>query len=224
MHIPPETTWWPALLRSAAALAGLLAVWTGCGLVNVPLHLGGPMNLSFSGPVGVPLVALGILGVALAPERVRHLALVLSAVLAVAAAGPNFWHDIPINDGAFQSLRSGVPSPDTWPASPFLHAVAFAPAGAALAAVRAGPQRMLPLAWWSVLATVASGIGLETFAGALTGDGPAAALVVPGVPVAALFALSGAFGRRAAPRAAAGQAAVLLVLCGLLWVEYRTAV
>lgn len=182
------------------------------------------MNLSFSGPVGVPLVALGILGAALAPERVRYLAQVLSALLAVVAAGPNFWSDIPIEDGALQSLRSGVPNPDTWPASPFLHAVAFAPAGVALAAVRPAPQRMLPLAWWSILATAASGTALEVFASALMGDGPGGALITPGVPIAALLTLPGALGRRAAPRAAAGQAAVLLVLCGLLWIEYRTAV
>ncbi|RYI04291.1 MAG: hypothetical protein EON48_15415, partial [Acetobacteraceae bacterium] len=132
------------LLRLLAALAGLLALWVGCDLTNRPLHSGGPMNIALN-PVGMPLVVLGVVGVALAPVRGWVAVWPLTALLALVTAGPNLWEGIPIGDGAFQSLRAGVPDPGSWPASAYLHALALAPVGVALAALLPGPQRVAPL-------------------------------------------------------------------------------
>lgn len=208
------------LPRLAAALAGLLALWLGCDLANAPLQLGGPMNLSFNLPVGVPLVALGTVGVALAPERAWILVWPLTAVLAFATAGVNLWHGIPIEDGAFQSMRAGVPDPDTWPAPAFLHAVALAPAGVALAALLPGPRCIIPLLLGSAGAVVGSGLGLEAFVDALLRDGHRAGLVAGAIAACSLLAIITARDGHPAGRAIAGQAIVLAVVILVVWVEY----
>ncbi len=206
--------------RLVAAVAGLLALWLGCDLANAPLQLGGPMNLSFNLPVGVALVALGVVGVAVAPDWAWVLAWPLAGGLALATAGVNLWHGIPVEDGAFEAMRAGVPDPDTWPAPAFLDAVAFAPAGVALGALLPGPRRIIPLLIASAVATVGSGLGLEAFTDALLRYATGAMLVTGAVAVCSLLAVIAARGGRPAGRAIAGQAIVLAVLILVVWVEY----
>ena len=208
------------LLRLAAALAGLLALWQGCDLANAPLQMGGPMNLSFNVPVGVPLVVLGVVGVALAPDRAWFVAWPLAGLLAIATAGVNLWHGIPVEDGGFQALRAGVPDPDTTSAPAFLHALALAPAGIALGALLPGPRRIVPLLVASGAAVVGSGLGLQAFADALLLDGTGAWLVTGAVASCSLIAAVAAWGGHPAGRAVTGQATVLAVLILIIWVEY----
>ncbi len=219
MHPRPDATRTGLLLRSLAALAGLLALWVGCSVTNAPLHLGGPMNLSYNLPLGVPLVALGTAGVALAPRRAWPLAWPLAAVVALATAGANLWEHPPINDGAFQSLRTGVRDPDRAPADPFLHPLALAPVGIALAALLPGPRRTAPLLLAAAAAALAAGVALEWFEDALLAGDTAARAVILAVP-AALLGLAAVRGGHPVGRAVAGQATVLLALCLLLWAEW----
>ena len=208
-----------ALLRIVAALAGLLALWLGCDLTNRPLNMGGPMNLAFN-PLGIPLLALGILGMALAPACAWVVVWSLAAVLTIAIAGANLWVGIPIEDGAFQSLRAGVPDPVSWPAPAYLHALAFAPVGVAVAALLPGSRRVAPLVLGSAVAAVGSSFGLAAFADAMLfhhiAPGPVLGAVVACVLLVGIAARDG----RAAGKAFAGQAAVLTALCLVLWIEY----
>ncbi|MDU7519921.1 MAG: hypothetical protein E7K72_00775 [Roseomonas mucosa] len=220
---PGRPPWAGVLLRLVAASLGLLALWVGCDLASAPLHMGGPMNLSYNLPLGVPLVVLGVAVVALAPGRARVAVWPLAALLSLATAGANLWHGIPVEDGAFQSLRAGVPSPSTWPAPAFLHAVALAPVGVALAALLPGAWRAGPLLLASAAATIGSGLGLEAFADALPRHGTGAWSVAGAVIAAGLLALLAMRGGHPAGRAVAGQAAVLAALCWVLWAEYTRA-
>ncbi|TPG55864.1 hypothetical protein EAH89_13040 [Roseomonas nepalensis] len=211
-----------SVLRLLAALAGLFALWLGCDLTNTPLLLGGPMNLALN-PLGVPLLAFGLVGVALTPARGWVVVWPLAAVLAFATAGVNIWRHVPFEDGAFQSLQAGVPDPDTWPAPAFLHALALALVGVALAALLPGPQRAAPLLLASAMGAVGSGLLLlEAFSDAMLGTGPSATLVAIGVPAAALLALTRARAARPALRGLAGQGGVLLGLCIFLWLQWRS--
>ena len=211
------------LFRTLAALGGLLLLRVGCDLTSAPLHIGGPMNLAFN-PFGVPLVALGVAGVTLVPVRGWTIAWPLAALLALGTAGVTFWQHVPIEDGAFQSLRAGVPDPDPWPAPAFLYALALAPVGVALAALLPGPRRIVPLLLASAAGAVASGLLLEAFSGALLREGTGAALVALGVPAAALLTLAMRRAAHPATRAVAGQSAVLLGLCALLWIAWHSVV
>lgn len=208
------------LFRLIAVLGGLVALWTGCGLASRPISMGGPMNLSFNLPLGVPLVVLGTIGVALAPARRWGLVWPLAALLSLATAGVNIWTHIPVEDGAFQSLRAGVPDPDTWPAPAFLCALAFAPVGVAVAALLPGPRNAAPLLLASAVAAAGASLGLEVFANALLRYGTGAALIVGTVAASAVIALITARHGHPGGRAVAGQAVVLGALCLVLWVEY----
>ena len=210
-------------MRTLAALGGLFALWVGCDLTSAPLHVGGPMNLALN-PLGVPLVALGLVGVALVPARGWIVAWPLAALLALGTAGVNFWAHVPIEDGAFQSLRAGVPDPDPWPAPAFLYAVALSPVGVALAALLPGPRRAVPLVLASVVGAVASGFLLEAFSGALLRGGAGAALAALGMAATALLVLATRRDAHPVTRGAAGQGAVLLGLSALLWVAWRSVV
>ena len=205
-------------------LVGLLALWAGCHLTNAPLPVGGPMGFAFQRPLGASVVTLGVLGVALSPPRAWRLAWLLAAFLTLASAGPNLWHYPPIEDGAFQSLRAGVPDPDRWPASAFLHAVAFAPVGVALGSLVPGPPRAAPLLLTSALAVIGSGLGLDAFAEALSHDGVRAWFITLCVPASALLVLAAARSHHSAGWAVAGQAVVLIALCAVIWLEWSRVV
>lgn len=205
-----------SVFRLFAALAGLLLLWAGCSLTNAPVRLGGPMNLSFNAPLGIPLVALGVAVVAFAPPQAWRPVWLLAAALALATAGANFWRFVPIEDGAFQALRSGMPDPDRSPAAPFLHVVALSPVGVALAALLPGPRHVAPLLLASTAAVPVAGLALEHF--------EVAQVASYAIPAAASLALATARGGNPAGRAVAGQAAVLLVLCLLLWLEWGRVV
>jgi len=218
---PAGMDWTDWVLRSLAALAGLYALWLGCDLTNAPLRLGGPMNLALN-PLGVPLVALGLVGVALIPARGQKVAWLLTALVALGTAGVNLRQHVPFEDGAFQALRAGVPDPDTWPAPAFFHAVALAPVGVALTALLPGPRRTAPLLLASAVGAAGSGFLLEAFSDAMLSTGQGATLIAIGIPLSALLALTMARAASPALRAFAGQAAVLLGLCLLLCFEWRT--
>jgi hypothetical protein len=132
----------------------------------------------------------------------------------------NLWEGIPIEDGAFQAMHAGVPDPHPWPALAYLHAVAFAPVGTALAALLPGPRRIAPLLLASAVAVVGFGFGLETFADTLPHYDTGAGLVFGTVTASGLLALITAWGGRLAGRAIARQAVVLAVLCLVLWIKY----
>ncbi|WP_458098034.1 hypothetical protein [Roseomonas sp. WA12] len=221
MTVPlPEVDEAKLVVRLLAALAGLFALWFGCDLTNTPLLLGGPMNPALN-PLGVPLLAFGLVGVALTPACGWVVVWPLAAVLASATAGVNIWRHVPFEDGAFQSLKAGVPDPVTRPAPAFLHTLALAPVGVALAALH-GPQRAAPLLLASAVGAVGSGLLLEAFSDAMLGTGPSATLVAIGVPAAALLALTMARAARPALRGLAGQGGVLLGLCIFLWLQWRS--
>jgi len=207
------------LLRLLAAVTGLLALWVGCDLTNRPLHMGGPMNLALN-PFGIPLVVLGVVGVALSPARGWGVIWPLAAILALATAGANFLDGIPIEDGAFQAMRAGVPDPDRWPAPAYFHALALAPVGVALAALLPGPRRVAPLLLVSAVAAVASSFGLAAFADALLRYDTGAGLAFAATTAVGLLILITAWGDRQAGRAFVGQAVVLAALCLVLWIEY----
>lgn len=207
------------LLRLLTALTALLALCVGCDLTNMPLHMDGPMNLAFN-PFGIPLVVLGVAGVALVPAGGWTVIWPLAAILALATAGVNFWEGIPIEDGAFQVMRAGVPDPDRWPAPAYFHALALAPVGTAVAALLPGPRRVASLLLATVVAVFGSGFGLQAFADTLARYDTGAGLVFATVTALGLLALITAWGGRPAGRAIAGQAVVLAALCLVLWIEY----
>ena len=208
------------ILRLIVALAGLVTVWIGCDLTSKPIDIGGPMNTSFN-PLGVPLVAVGVLGAALAPARGWVLVWLLVACVTLATAGTNFWYYLPIEDGAFQSLRTGMPDTDPWPAPAFLYALAFAPAGVAYAALLPGARHIVPLLLASAGAAASAAFGLQAFANALLQSGAELGLVIGTVAASAAVALVALRGGHPAGRAIAGQAIVLAVLCPALWIAYK---
>ena len=210
-------------LRAVIAFAGLAALWIGCDLASKPLHTGGPMNVAVN-PLGVPLVVLGVAGVALAPTRQWVLFWLLAALMALATAGTNFWHYLPIEDGAFQSMRAGVPDPDSWPAPAFLYALAFAPVGIALAALIPGTRRVIPLLLASAAAAVGAAFGLAGFASALLRSANATGLVIGATAASASVALVAVRGGHPSGRAIAGQAVLLAALCFVLWFAYTEPV
>ena len=178
------------------------------------------MSHTFSAFLGIPLVVFGTIGVSVAPRRWWGLMWPSAALVALVTAGVNFWHYMPIEDGAFQSLRAGVPDPYNWPAAPFLHALALAPVGLALAAFLPGPGQVAPLLLASAAAVVSSGVGLEIFADSMLRDGVGAGLVTCVVLASASLVLFAMRGGHPVQRAITGQAAVLAALCLVLWLEW----
>lgn len=212
------------LLRTLAGLGGLLALRVGCGLANAPLPLGGPMGVSFDAPLGVVMIACGVAVMAFAPARVWRAGWLLAAVAALASAGPNFWHSLPIEDGAFQSLRAGVADPVCWPAPAFLHVFAFAPAGVAIGAVLPGARHPVMLTVASAAAAVVGGLALGNVSDAMPGSAAGTAILVGAAAAATLLVPAAVRSCHPVLRAVAGQAVVLTVLCLVLRLEWSRLV
>lgn len=204
-------------LRVMAAFAGLAALWVGCDVASMPVDFGGPMNPLYN-VVGLPLIALGVIAVAMAPVVLWIVVWPLAALVAYVATGENFWTYLPIRDGAYQSIRSGAPDPMEWPAPAFLYMLSFSPIGVAAAALSPGPKKVVALIVSSGAAAIAAGFAYESFGNALLSSDYGYRVFI--IATSAIIALVTVWFVPPVGPAIAAQALLLSALCTILWFAF----